>query len=171
MRTVRQAWEKHGRPVTVRELLEAEVADGVQEPSRLTEVCATRAANPTANRQGPRACYSRVRALPWSGIGSPLAALVNALEALLDHRGRRLRRPGEHRASRTLPPPLPLTLPHTPTLNPPLTLTPPLTPTLTLTLTLTLILTLHPSPFTLHPSPSTLHPSPFTLHPSPSPSP
>jgi len=37
MRTVRQAWEKHGRPVTVRELLAAEVADGVQEPSRLTE--------------------------------------------------------------------------------------------------------------------------------------
>ena len=121
MRTVRQAWEKHGRPVTVRELLEAEVADGVQEPSRLTEVCATRAANPTANRQGPRACYSRVRALPWSGIGSPLAALVNALEALLDHRGRRLRRPGEHRASRTppLPPPLPLPYPI------PLPLTPP----------------------------------------------
>eukprot|EP00617_Octactis_speculum_P018757 CAMPEP_0185753750 /NCGR_PEP_ID=MMETSP1174-20130828/12461_1 /TAXON_ID=35687 /ORGANISM="Dictyocha speculum, Strain CCMP1381" /LENGTH=529 /DNA_ID=CAMNT_0028431729 /DNA_START=66 /DNA_END=1655 /DNA_ORIENTATION=- len=37
MRTVRLAWEKHGRPVTVRELLEAEVAAGVQEPTRLTE--------------------------------------------------------------------------------------------------------------------------------------
>ena len=46
MRTVRQAWEKHGRPVTVRELLAAEVADGVQEPSRLTEVCATEGRQP-----------------------------------------------------------------------------------------------------------------------------
>ena len=43
MRTVRTAWEKHGRPVTVRELLAAEVAAGVQEPARLTEVCATHA--------------------------------------------------------------------------------------------------------------------------------
>jgi len=37
MRTVRQAWEKHGRPATVRELLVMEVADGVQEPARLKE--------------------------------------------------------------------------------------------------------------------------------------
>jgi len=37
MRTVRLAWEKHGRPATVRELLAAEVAEGVQEPTRLTE--------------------------------------------------------------------------------------------------------------------------------------
>tara|TARA_B100000795_G_scaffold235511_1_gene195210 strand:- start:1199 stop:1366 length:168 start_codon:yes stop_codon:yes gene_type:complete len=42
MRTVRTAWEKHGRPVTVRELLAAEVAAGVQEPARLTEVCHAR---------------------------------------------------------------------------------------------------------------------------------
>jgi hypothetical protein len=38
MRSVRQAWEKHGRPLTVRELLQAEVAAGVQEPTRLKEV-------------------------------------------------------------------------------------------------------------------------------------
>jgi len=37
MRAVRQAWEKHGRPLTVRELLQAEVAAGVQEPTRLKE--------------------------------------------------------------------------------------------------------------------------------------
>merc|ERR1719247_1338070 len=37
MRTVRQSWERHGRPATVRELLAAEVADGVQEPARLAE--------------------------------------------------------------------------------------------------------------------------------------
>lgn len=37
MRSVRQAWEKHGRPLTVRELLQAEVAAGVQEPTRLKE--------------------------------------------------------------------------------------------------------------------------------------
>lgn len=32
-----QAWEKHGRPATVRELLAAEVAEGVQQPARLAE--------------------------------------------------------------------------------------------------------------------------------------
>lgn len=37
MRTVRQSWERHGRPATVRELLAAEVAEGVQEPKRLKE--------------------------------------------------------------------------------------------------------------------------------------
>ena len=37
MQTVRQAWEQHGRPSTVRELLAAEVAAGVQEPARLAE--------------------------------------------------------------------------------------------------------------------------------------
>ena len=42
MRAVRQAWEKHGRPLTVRELLQAEVAAGVQEPTRLKEVCGAR---------------------------------------------------------------------------------------------------------------------------------
>ena len=37
MRTVRESWTKHGRPASLRELLEAEVADGVVEPTRLKE--------------------------------------------------------------------------------------------------------------------------------------
>jgi len=37
MRTVRQAWERHGRPDGVRSLLEAEVGAGVQQPRRLAE--------------------------------------------------------------------------------------------------------------------------------------
>jgi hypothetical protein len=37
MRTVRESWERHGRPSSLRELLEAEVAEGVVEPARLKE--------------------------------------------------------------------------------------------------------------------------------------
>ena len=37
MRTVRTAWELHGKPADLRTLLEAEVAAGVQEPTRLAE--------------------------------------------------------------------------------------------------------------------------------------
>ena len=37
MRTVRESWEKHGKPSSLRELLEAEVAEGVVEPTRLKE--------------------------------------------------------------------------------------------------------------------------------------
>jgi len=37
MRTVRASWERHGQPSSLRELLEAEVAEGVVEPTRLTE--------------------------------------------------------------------------------------------------------------------------------------
>uniref|UniRef100_A0A7S2JSV1 Glycolipid transfer protein domain-containing protein n=1 Tax=Haptolina brevifila TaxID=156173 RepID=A0A7S2JSV1_9EUKA len=37
VRTVRQAWERHGRPDGLRTLLEAEVAAGVQQPTRLKE--------------------------------------------------------------------------------------------------------------------------------------
>jgi len=37
MRTVRESWEQHGRPNSLRELLEAEVEEGVIEPTRLKE--------------------------------------------------------------------------------------------------------------------------------------
>ena len=37
MRTVRDSWERHGKPASLRELLEAEVAEGVVEPTRLKE--------------------------------------------------------------------------------------------------------------------------------------
>ena len=37
MRTVRESWESHGRPASLRALLEAEVAEGVIEPTRLKE--------------------------------------------------------------------------------------------------------------------------------------
>lgn len=37
MRTVRASWEAHGRPSSLRELLEAEVSEGVIEPTRLRE--------------------------------------------------------------------------------------------------------------------------------------
>ena len=37
MRTVRTSWEAHGKPSTLRVLLEAEVAEGVVEPARLRE--------------------------------------------------------------------------------------------------------------------------------------
>ena len=37
MRTVRTSWEAHGKPSTLRALLEAEVAEGVVEPARLRE--------------------------------------------------------------------------------------------------------------------------------------
>jgi hypothetical protein len=37
MKTVRESWEAHGRPSSLRALLEAEVAEGVIEPTRLKE--------------------------------------------------------------------------------------------------------------------------------------
>jgi len=37
MRTVREAWERHGKPEGLRALLQAEVDDGVQQPTRLVE--------------------------------------------------------------------------------------------------------------------------------------
>ena len=37
VRTIRAAWERHGRPRGLRSLLEAEVAEGVQLPTRLQE--------------------------------------------------------------------------------------------------------------------------------------
>jgi len=37
MRVVRESWEAHGRPASLRALLEAEVAEGVIEPTRLKE--------------------------------------------------------------------------------------------------------------------------------------
>ena len=37
MKNMREAWNKYGRPSGLRELLKAEVADGVQQPSRLAE--------------------------------------------------------------------------------------------------------------------------------------
>mmetsp|Transcript_25781 Transcript_25781/g.83009 ORF Transcript_25781/g.83009 Transcript_25781/m.83009 type:complete len:264 (+) Transcript_25781:61-852(+) len=36
-RTVRESWERHGRPAGLRRLLEAEAAAGVQQPARLEE--------------------------------------------------------------------------------------------------------------------------------------
>ena len=37
MKVVRESWERHGKPQSLRELLEAEVAEGVVEPTRLRE--------------------------------------------------------------------------------------------------------------------------------------
>ena len=41
-RTVRESWERHGRPAGLRRLLEAEAAAGVQQPALLEEAARRR---------------------------------------------------------------------------------------------------------------------------------